>query len=158
VTSLLDAGCGTGLCGPLVRSRCVRLTGVDLSPQMLTQAAQRGCYDTLVEAELTAFLRASPAAFDAVVCVDTLVYFGHLEEPLRAAHTALTGPGLLVFTLEAGSAGPKLEIHGRYTHGEDHVREMLAQTGFAGVSITPDSFRQEREQPVAGLLVAAHRQ
>jgi predicted TPR repeat methyltransferase len=155
---LLDAGCGTGLCGPQVRARCEHLTGVDLSAAMLAQAAQRGCYDELVQAELTAFLHISAATFDAVICVDTLVYFGDLEEPLRAAHAALKGPGPLVFTLEAGpSRVPKLEIHGRYSHSEAYVREALQGAGFAQASITEDSFRQERGRDVAGLLITAHR-
>ncbi|MGH8258910.1 MAG: tetratricopeptide repeat protein, partial [Steroidobacteraceae bacterium] len=32
---VIDAGCGTGLCGPLVRPMATRLVGVDLSAQML---------------------------------------------------------------------------------------------------------------------------
>ena len=39
---VLDAGCGTGLCGPGLRGRAGRLVGVDLSPEMLKRAAGRG--------------------------------------------------------------------------------------------------------------------
>ena len=35
---VLDAGCGTGLCGPLVAPYARRLVGVDLSARMLAQA------------------------------------------------------------------------------------------------------------------------
>lgn len=35
---VLDAGCGTGLCGPLLRPYAHRLIGVDLSPGMLNKA------------------------------------------------------------------------------------------------------------------------
>ena len=35
---VLDAGCGTGLCGPLVARYARRLTGIDLSAGMLAQA------------------------------------------------------------------------------------------------------------------------
>jgi predicted TPR repeat methyltransferase len=157
VPCLLDAGCGTGLCGPLVRPRCARLTGVDLSPAMLAQAAARGCYDELVEAELVSFMRGRPEAFDAVICVDTLVYFGALEEPLATARTALRAAGLLIFTLEAGSGGPRLQIHGRYTHSEAYVRQALARAGLEVLAITPEALREERQQPVAGLLVCARR-
>ena len=71
IGAVLDAGCGTGLCGPLVRSNCSHLTGVDLSPQMIERARARGCYDDLVTAELSAFMRSRGGAFDAIVCADT---------------------------------------------------------------------------------------
>ena len=35
---VLDIGCGTGLCGPLVAPYARRLVGVDLSGRMLAQA------------------------------------------------------------------------------------------------------------------------
>src|SRR4029450_3384975 len=57
---ILDAGCGTGLCGPLLAPYARRLVGVDLSERMLAQARTRGVYDELVKGELTAYLRNSP--------------------------------------------------------------------------------------------------
>jgi len=39
---VLDLGCGTGLCGPLLRPLARTLVGVDLSPKMLAKARQRG--------------------------------------------------------------------------------------------------------------------
>ena len=38
---VLDAGCGTGLCGPLIAPYARRLVGVDLSARMLAQAQAR---------------------------------------------------------------------------------------------------------------------
>ncbi|MGR9107062.1 MAG: tetratricopeptide repeat protein, partial [Gammaproteobacteria bacterium] len=67
----LDAGCGTGLCGPLIRESVGRLDGVDISPGMLEKAARRGVYDELFEAELTAFLAALCNAYDVILSVDT---------------------------------------------------------------------------------------
>ncbi len=94
--TLLDAGCGTGLCGPLVRSVCERLIGVDLSSQMIERARQRSCYDELHVAELVTFTRDRKNSFDAIVCADTLVYFGALDEPLRAMNQSLRAGGLLL--------------------------------------------------------------
>ena len=76
---VLDAGCGTGLCGPLVAPYARRLTGVDLSAGMLAQAKEKNVYDELVKGELTEYLRDSSAAFDLIVSADTLVYFGGLD-------------------------------------------------------------------------------
>lgn len=158
VADLLDAGCGTGLCGPQVKARCARLTGVDLSAGMLARAAERGCYTELVEAELTAFMKGRPQGFDAILCADTLVYFGALTEPLAAARTALKAGGLLLFTLEEGThPQPQLEIHGRYTHSESYVTDALASARFTVLGITRETLREERGEPVAGLLVSARR-
>ncbi|HZE90975.1 MAG TPA: tetratricopeptide repeat protein, partial [Rhizobacter sp.] len=75
---VLDLGCGTGLCGPLVREWSHHLSGCDLSQGMLDKAERRHVYDELVHAELVAHLVARPEQFDALICADTLCYFGEL--------------------------------------------------------------------------------
>src|SRR5207244_1504398 len=65
--ALLDAGCGTGLCGPLLRPLAERLCGVDLSPAMLSRAHERKVYDALEQAELTGWLHQHPETFDVIV-------------------------------------------------------------------------------------------
>jgi predicted TPR repeat methyltransferase len=98
--SVLDAGCGTGLCAPLVKPYARRLVGVDLSPGMLDRARLTGLYDELVESELTAFLGARDGAFDLIVSADTLCYFGPLRPVFDVAARALRPAGGVVFTLE----------------------------------------------------------
>src|SRR6476620_7898555 len=97
---VLDAGCGTGLCGPLFAPYARRLTGVDLSPGMLARAQERNVYDELVKGELTTYLLASPDRFDVVVSADTLIYFGTVDQAVGAAARALRPGGWLIFTLE----------------------------------------------------------
>ena len=130
---VLDAGCGTGLCGPLVARYARRLTGIDLSAGMLAQAKEKQVYDELLQVELTAYLRGCRDAFDVIVSADTLVYFGALDEVVAAAAGALRAGGLLAFTLEhgIGDAAPdfRLETHGRYTHARPYVERLLAGSG-----------------------------
>jgi predicted TPR repeat methyltransferase len=158
--ALLDAGCGTGLCGPLVRSACERLVGMDLSSKMVDRARQRDCYDEVHVAELVAFMRDSACAFDAIICADTLVYFGALEEPLLAMRLALRPGGVVVFTLEAlglevATDNFRLEAHGRYAHCASYVDRALTEAGFQVVTLSLETLREERGQPVEGFLVAA---
>jgi predicted TPR repeat methyltransferase len=159
--SVLDAGCGTGLCGPLVRAHVTRLVGVDLSPQMIERAQARGCYDEVVVAELSSFMRARAGEFDAIFSADTLVYFGALEEPLSAACVALQASGALIFTLEtqpaASSENYRLEAHGRYAHGEAYIRGALHAAGFSVVECSASTLREERGAPVTGAVIAARR-
>lgn len=154
---VLDAGCGTGLCGPLIAPYARRLTGVDLSDGMLAHAKDKRVYDELTKGELTEYLHANRGAFDLIVAADTLVYFGDLEGVVAAAAGALRPNGLFVFTLEhaAGAVpgvGYRLELHGRYSHGRACVGRLLAGAGLRP-EITEADLRLESGAPVAGLVV-----
>lgn len=156
---VLDAGCGTGLCGPLIASYARKLTGVDLSAGMLAHAREKQVYDELEQAELTGYLRDHPQAFDVIVSADTLVYFGPLDEVIAAAAGALRADGVLVFTLEQAVdavADFRLENHGRYTHAQPYVEQLLTRCGFTA-EIAHAELRMESAMPVAGLVVRARR-
>jgi predicted TPR repeat methyltransferase len=157
--AVLDAGCGTGLCGPLLAPWAARLEGVDLSAGMLARAHARGVYHALHEAELTAFLAASTGTWDAIVSADTFCYLGALEAPLAAAHAALRARGALVFTVEHDEDAGTYALlpHGRYAHAERYVRDSLDAAGFANVVIARDALRREGAYDVRGLVVTAVR-
>jgi len=156
---VLDAGCGTGLCGPLVAPYARHLIGVDLSEGMLVHAKEKNVYHALVKAELTDYLRDNSEAFDLIVAADTLVYFGDLEGVLVAAARALRPNGLLVFTLEHAEGGEadvdyRLELHGRYSHAGAYVERVLACAGLQP-EIAHAELRMESGTPVAGLVMRA---
>lgn len=156
---VLDAGCGTGLCGPLLRPYASRLTGVDLSGPMLERALARGCYDELVQAELTAYLDSHESRYELIVSADTLCYFGDLLPILRGAARALEPRGHLVATLERAedgtSQGYSLNTSGRYSHTDAYLREVLASAGLEVLSVEPDILRYEMGRPVRGFLFSA---
>jgi len=157
--SILDAGVGTGLCGPLLRSSARHLTGVDLSPGMLEKARARNVYDELHEGELVAFMHAHASGYDVVISADTLVYFGELEAAFAAAAVALKPGGLLAFTLEVepadSGAEHRLNQHGRYSHSADYVRKCLSAAGFTLLQLEPGVLRKERGADVQGHVVVA---
>lgn len=155
--TLLDAGCGTGLCAPLLRPLAERLVGVDLSTGMLEKAASKQLYDELIAGELTAFLTQKPQQFDAIVCADTLVYFGDLSECLRAAARALTPDGLLVATLEQDESADRyrLQGHGRYGHSSGYLEEQLQHAGLTLIALETVVLRREMAEDVTGLLFCA---
>lgn len=155
---VLDAGCGTGLCGVLVEPWARRLIGVDLSEQMLAQAREKRVYDELLKEELTAYLAGRANAFDVIVSADTLVYFGALDPVAAAAAQALRPGGRLIFTLEesVGGDGFVLGTSGRYRHARAYVRNVLAGAGF-DADIASAELRFEAGEPVDGLVVLARR-
>lgn len=154
---VLDAGCGTGLCGPLLAPYARRLIGVDLSEGMLALAKEKQVYDGLIKGELTDYMRAQPATFDVIVSADTLVYFGDLESVVGAAASALRPDGVFIFTLEHAVGGAadvdwRLELHGRYSHARRYAERVLAASGLQPW-IVPAELRMESGSPVAGLVV-----
>ncbi len=148
---VLDAGCGTGFCGVLLRPIALHLTGVDLSASMMDLARAKGCYDELHPGELTAFMHTHPESFDAVVAADTLNYFGALEDPFASSAGCLKRGGWLVITLEKmpgdASESYRIEPHGRYSHRLAYVRSALEQAGFDLVETRngPCAAREERK-------------
>lgn len=156
--NVLDAGCGTGLCGPHLRPFARTLVGIDLSARMLEKAANRKVYDELAQVEITEFLSGNPGRFDLIASADTLVYFGALEEVMGAAHDSLRQGGLLVFTVEANDGcerGFRIEPHGRYSHDADYLRRVLADAGFISVDLEPVVPRREAGEDVRGFVVRA---
>ena len=157
---LLDAGCGTGLCGPLLKPFAARLVGVDLYAGMLKEAAKRELYDELVNADLAACMAAHPSAFHVIVACDTLVYRGRLEDVVAAAATALKPGGRLLFTLEhlpdhSGNHPYRLAPTGRFCHSAVYVRTALATAGLVDGNTDAMVPRLECGEPVDGLLVTA---
>lgn len=157
---VLDAGCGTGLCGKEVRPYANKLVGVDLSSGMLKRARKLSLYDELVEAELTQFLEDHVGKYDLIVSADTLVYFGDLERVFRAAYQALRPHGYLAFTLEHADekdapAGQRINPHGRYSHTRGYVTGTLEKAGLIVQILNDVHLRMERDVPVPGMLVIA---
>ncbi|MCG5053132.1 MAG: tetratricopeptide repeat protein [Myxococcales bacterium] len=163
-----DAGCGTGLCGPLLRPWARTLDGVDLSKAMVNHARDRKvgdapAYDELTVAELTAHFFGRPACYDLVVSADTLCYFGRLEAPVESLARALRPNGLLAFTVERADEahapdGFAIHPHGRYSQTETYVRRVLKGAGLSPKLIACVHLRLEKAKPVDGLLVLAKKQ
>ena len=155
---ILDAGCGTGLCGGRLRPWGSKLVGVDLSQAMLDGAARRGVYDLLEKGELVAFLEAHPGAFDVVIAGDVLCYFGDLEAFARAGVAALRPEGYLGFSVERAQDhtaphGYALQRHGRYAHARRYLEAILAEA--SQVRLTEVVLRLELAAPVGGYWVSA---
>jgi predicted TPR repeat methyltransferase len=157
---ILDAGCGTGLCAPLLRPYARYLSGVDLSPGMLAKARGRKLYDELILAELTDFLNQKSKTFDIIASADTLCYFGVLESVFKAAAGALKSDGILAFTLEdAGNESEDFQLNsqGRYVHSRSYVKTALEAAGFGLHSISFATLRKENEEPVPGQVVVSRK-
>jgi predicted TPR repeat methyltransferase len=156
---VLDAGCGTGLGGAMLRPYASRLIGLDLSERMIQVALERGDYDEFFVAELTVHLEQHRGEYDLITAIDTLVYLGDLAPVVCGFSHALRPGGHACFTVERAdeSAGPgyKLNPHGRYSHTEPYLRQTLSAAGLHVLGIAGTELRLEAGTPVQGFVVVA---
>jgi len=155
--TILDAGCGTGLCGHFLKPLSSNLIGVDLSYGMLQRAKFRKEYDELIEEDLNAYFQKYTHEYDLIVSADTLCYFGDLSDFLKLSLTSLKTEGRLIFTLEKFDeetpSGYHLESHGRYSHTLSYLKESINESAFIVEEISIKELRMERGKVVEGFLV-----
>jgi len=155
---ILDAGCGTGLCGERLRPFSSELVGIDLSGGMLERAASRGAYHRLEQSELLAFLKEDGNSFDAIVAGDVLCYFGDLAEFSEHAVAALRPGGWIGLSVERADAdtapdGYLLQPHGRFAHTRSYL-EQLFRYAFP-LMVDEVVLRLEMSKPVQGYWISA---
>jgi predicted TPR repeat methyltransferase len=157
--SVLDLGCGTGLCGGAFRPFADRLSGVDLSPAMIVQATAKGIYDRLTCANIADFLAAETAAavkYDLVLAADVFVYVNDLAPVITAVARVLAPDGLLAFTVETHTGGgTKLLPTLRFAHGEPFLRDVFDGAGLTAAHLGKAAVRTEKGVPVDSLVVVA---
>lgn len=155
----LDLGCGTGLVAEVFRAECRHLAGIDLSAEMVKRAQAKRLYDDLATGDLIPWLGAQPvAAADLVLAADVFVYMADLTPVFATTARALRPGGLFGFTVQAHSDGGVVlgEDH-RYAHAEGYLRALAEAAGLAVVMCEAVSTRQDRGEPVAGLLLVLDR-
>ena len=97
---ILDAGCGTGLVGEILKQQGYRdIDGLDYSADMLREAGKKNVYGNLIQADLTRRLDIPDNAYDAVICVGTFT-LGHVgPEAFRELLRVTRKDGYICFTV-----------------------------------------------------------
>ena len=155
----LDLGCGTGLCGPLVRPLAGALDGVDLSARMLEQARATGCYADLLQADIAEHLAATAHRYELLLAADVFIYVGDLDAVFAGAARALAPCGVFCFSVEqAGDAeGVALRTSLRYAHGLHYLQALARRHGFAWRHQRSAPIREDQRQPIPGRYVYLER-
>ena len=151
---VLDLGCGTGLAGAALAATGVELTGVDLSGGMLRQAAKRGVYAQLLQADVLDALRErADTGLAAVIAADVFIYIGELEEVFAATARALATGGAFAFSVESVPSGTyQLQPTGRYAHSADHLSVLAAATGLRIEHAAQADIRRQGQGYAAGCV------
>ena len=154
---IMDAGCGTGLCGQMFQPMARRLDGVDISEKMLGHAREKRIYDKLIRGELCSVIRNLPGAYDLVVAGDVLIYLGEPAAVLDAVACALRPAGLFAFTTECAASGCRLIKNGRYQHSDAYVEAAALDAGFHVVHRDAFMVRTELGEAVDGAVFVLSR-
>jgi len=127
----LDLGCGTGLSGAAFRDLVDRLTGIDLSANMIARADAKGIYDDLVTTDIGRFLADTTNGFDLFLATDVFIYVGALEEVFRGLAGRAQPNAWFAFSTER-SADQDLVLResGRFAHSRPYVARCAAASGF----------------------------
>ena len=130
-STVLDAGCGTGLVGEILYKNNFRnIDGVDFSQEMLNIAHQKNIYQSLKLVDLTKKLDYENNSFDAVICAGTFTC-GHVgPEALREMVRITKQGGYICFTVrkQEWEASPYLQIMNDLEKNESWTRlELLTK-------------------------------
>ncbi len=101
-TPILDVGAGTGLVGELInRKKNKEVIAIDISIDMLNQAKLKGCYNQLIEADITKNIPLKDNSIGAIVSAGTFTH-GHVGAEAFDELLRITQPGGL-FVLSINS-------------------------------------------------------
>ena len=151
--SALDLGCGTGLCGQLVRPLADRLEGVDLSGNMVEVARGRGIYDQVAQDDVVHYLQQSARRYDLVLAADVFIYVGALDPVFDAVARRMDSGGVFCFSVEEAGEGEDLALRTslRYVHSERSVRALAQAHGFDVRAMARHPIREDQRTPIPGL-------
>lgn len=152
---VLDLGCGTGLCGQLIRPHADAVDGVDLAQAMVEQARASGAYRRVEQGDLLGFLRSQTEPADLVIAADVFIYVGALDEVFAAVRQRLQPGGCFAFSVELAGDGQELQLRPslRYAHSPAYVERLAQAHGFRVRQTWHAPLREDQRKPVAGLYV-----
>ena len=152
---VLDLGCGTGLCGQLIREQADAVDGVDLAEAMVKQASATGAYRRVVHGDLLGFLREESTPADLVIAADVFIYVGALDEVFAAIRQRLQPGGCFAFSVELAIGNAELQLLPslRYAHSPDYVERLALAHGFRVQKTWQAPLREDQRKPVMGIYV-----
>ncbi|CAI5720755.1 unnamed protein product [Hyaloperonospora brassicae] len=165
-----DVGCGTGLCGRLLRPHVKHIIGVDISPLMIEKTRAQGSYDELHTADIAPFLEScADGSLDLIISADVWIYVGALEQVFEsAARTLRASTGWMAFSIElfhpdtskrieGGATGFRLAPSGRFQHSHGYIESLATRFAFT-IALQEDvAVRKESGEPIPGRIYLLQR-
>lgn len=153
--SILDLGCGTGLCGECLKVSTNKIIGVDLSSKMLDLARKKNIYDELILADAVSFLKNCHDKFELIIAGDVLGYIGDLQIFFPAIRQALKHKGFFIFSAEISKEeGYQINSSGRFIYNRRYLDKLIIANGLHIVDYQVITLRAENYTAVSGHLYA----
>ena len=152
-TPILDVGAGTGLVGEILNNKGnKKIIGIDISLEMLDQAKLKGCYSSLIVADITKKISLKNNSIGAVVSAGTFTH-GHVGPEAFDELLRITKPGGLFvlsinskFFVKAGFKEKFLKIKNIITSPifkEFSAHGKITNKGYDEVKILASIFRKK---------------
>jgi len=154
-SAALDLGCGTGLCGPLVKPLVQRLEGVDLSTAMLAKAEALGVYDRLTHGDIVEHLQTTQERHALVLAADVFIYIGDLDPVFAGVRRVIEPGGLFCFSAELADSEKQdfqLLTSLRYAQSGRYLRALAQRHGFEVLRWTHAPIREDQRASVPGVF------
>mmetsp|Transcript_6576 Transcript_6576/g.13975 ORF Transcript_6576/g.13975 Transcript_6576/m.13975 type:complete len:503 (+) Transcript_6576:131-1639(+) len=164
-SSVIDAGCGTGLVGEQFRNVSSHLIGVDLSEAILDEAEKLRpkLYDERIVGDVIEIIRQKKPV-SLIVAADSFIYFGDLVPLFDSIQEGLGDNGYIAFTLENVSNEDEstlletkadwrwqLTASGRFAHRKEYIADIGRSHGLTIEHYESlDGFRHEQGKDVRG--------
>ena len=149
--TILDLGCGTGLCGREFHDRASRLVGVDVASKMIVVAQRRNIYAELHHADLHDYLNRCSDRFDVILAGDLTIYVGVAR---------VSKPGAVFgFSVEweETEKGYQLRASGRFAHSLRYLETLAIRHRFNWGGCESVTVREENQKPIPGKIVVLRR-
>lgn len=154
----LDLGCGTGLMGVELSGHVERLTGEDISGNMIKKAEEKKVYEKLVAQPMEEFLQDTDETYDLVTAMDVFIYIGEIDNIFGLIKARMEEGGLFAFTTEKleDDAPEDLKVDdnsSRYKHKNSYLKALAEKHGFTEVLFEEDFLRYENKSPLTAAYV-----
>lgn len=153
LNTIIDLGCGTGLCAPMLAPICKILNGVDLSQKMLDKAAAKDLYKELACADICEYLN-KQSNLSAAIAADVFVYIGDLKDIFVSCNKSLNKNGLFSFSVEKTEKESfEALVSGRFAHNINYLKKLAKDTDFEWLEDEESIIRTESGQNISGYLI-----
>jgi predicted TPR repeat methyltransferase len=154
--SILDLGCGTGLCGQEIRNKNIngKLIGIDISPNMVDKTKEKKIYHEVEVADIKEYLANTTHKFEVISAADVFIYIGKLESVFKHGYSILKKDGILIFSLEKEENGQPYTIRSsaRFGHSKAYIEKLTNENNFTIAHFEEVFLRKEGNTDIAGYI------